>query len=85
MMTDIHELKILPKYYKDVAKGIKTFELRRYDRDYKRGDILELNEWNGTRYTGRSITAMISYMMTSKEFAGITDGYAILGIIRIKN
>lgn len=32
-----HELKILPQYFQAVWSGIKTFELRKDDRDYQLG------------------------------------------------
>lgn len=35
----IHELKIIPQYFEAVVKGIKTFELRKNDRDYKVGKM----------------------------------------------
>jgi len=41
-----HELKIWPEYYREVARGSKTFEYRINDRDFKEGDTVELREWN---------------------------------------
>ena len=32
---DIHKLKLSADYYDDSASGIKTFEIRKNDRDYK--------------------------------------------------
>ena len=43
----VHEMKILPQYYEDVSSGIKTFELRKDDRNVQAGDILLLKEWRG--------------------------------------
>lgn len=40
----IHELKILPEYYKAQVEGKKNFEIRKNDRDYKLGDKLVLQE-----------------------------------------
>jgi hypothetical protein len=40
-----HDLKTWPEYYKDVAAGVKTFELRRSDRNYQVGDTLLLREF----------------------------------------
>lgn len=42
----IHELKIKPQYYEDIKIGIKTFEIRKNDREFKLGDILILNEYD---------------------------------------
>lgn len=41
----VHELKIDPKYYLDVASGKKTFEIRQNDRHYQVGDIVQLKQW----------------------------------------
>lgn len=41
-----HELKIWPKYYCRVRSGEKTFEVRDNDRDFQRGDIVVLNEYD---------------------------------------
>ena len=38
----IHKLKLNAKYYEDSERGIKTFEIRKNDRDYKIGDVLEM-------------------------------------------
>ena len=57
----IHELKIKPQYYEDIKIGLKPFEIRKNDRDFKLGDILILNEYSlddsgaGT-YSGRALT-----------------------------
>ncbi len=41
----VHELKTWPGPFKAMKDGLKHFEFRRNDRDYKEGDILFLNEW----------------------------------------
>ena len=41
----IHKLKLNAAYYDDSASGIKTFEIRNNDRNFKVGDILELREY----------------------------------------
>lgn len=44
-----HELKIWPQFYKLVAEGSKTFEVRKNDRDFQVGDEVKLKyfdpEW----------------------------------------
>lgn len=40
-----HELKIIPPFYDDVKSGVKTFEVRRNDRNFQVGDLLHLKEW----------------------------------------
>ena len=76
----IHELKLLPQYYNDVALGIKTFELRKNDRDFQVGDELVLREWDGEDYTGRSLFRHVVYIYHGCNCYGLEEGYCILGM-----
>ena len=40
-----HELKLDVKYFNDVKLGFKNFEIRKNDRDFQVGDILEMRAW----------------------------------------
>lgn len=77
----VHELKTLPKYFKAVKLGHKTFEVRKDDRDFQVGDDLCLREWDGG-YTGNETGKIITYILgreeDEKQF--VPDGYVILGI-----
>ena len=42
----IHNLKIKHEYLLEVAKGNKTFELRKNDRDYQVGDLIRFIDIN---------------------------------------
>ena len=75
----IHELKILPEYYDAVRSGDKRFELRRNDRDFHKGDILRLKEWDGEKYTGEEIDVLVRYILFNWT-AGLQDGYCIMSI-----
>ncbi len=81
----IHELKCWPIYFKALLDGSKTFEVRRNDRNFAVGDLLALREWVGN-YTGRQITARVTYVMAGytdrdgKQARPLLDGYIILGI-----
>ena len=46
----IHKLKIKDKYYQDLIRGRKLFELRKNDRDYKVGDLIHFVGINGEEY-----------------------------------
>lgn len=74
----IHELKILPEFFYPVSIGLKTFELRKNDRNFQVGDTIRLKEWNGNNYTGRQVIRKIVCIL--KEVAGLEAGYCILGI-----
>ena len=79
-----HELKILPKYFGDVADGAKNFEIRRNDRDFEVGDILILKEyWRGA-YTGREVTREIEYIYQGDGSYGLSPEFSILGMRGVK-
>ena len=75
-----HKVKILPKYLQAVLKGEKTFEIRKNDRGYKVGDIIELREWDleRNRCTGLCVRKKITYVL--EDFEGIKEGFCILGL-----
>ena len=75
-----HELKIIPRFFTDVARFAKRYEVRKNDRDYKAGDRIILREWDGTAYTGREAEVEITYVLTSEDFPeGIKEGYCVFG------
>lgn len=77
-MCTIHKLKIIPEFFEDVAKHIKNFEVRFNDRDYKVGDLLELQEYADGKYTGRFYKTRIIYILDDNTY--VKDGYVILGL-----
>lgn len=46
MTRRIHPLKTWPNFFELIESGVKTFELRKNDRNYRAGDILFLQEWD---------------------------------------
>ena len=60
----IHKIKIELQYFEKSAAGLKPWELRLNDRDYKVGDILILREWDPKKkeFTGRILTRQITEM-----------------------
>lgn len=80
----IHELKTLPVYWDAVGRGDKTFEVRRDDRGFQKGDIVKLLRHNGTHtvptVAGASvITYKIGWVMTGGQF-GIQPGYVVFSL-----
>ena len=76
----IHGLKIRPKYFDAVRSGEKTFELRQNDRDFRVGDYLALNEWDGESYTGRTELVKVTYMLNPNDFMTCRGGYVVMSI-----
>ena len=69
-----HILDIQDKYFNDIKKGIKTFEIRRNNRNYSIGDDLTLINLK----TNESIIKTITYI-TDVSIYNI-DYILILGI-----
>ncbi|MFV0396208.1 MAG: DUF3850 domain-containing protein [Coprobacillaceae bacterium] len=78
-------LKIMDRYFNDVIRGLKTFEIRSNDRKYYVNQILNLYEicidekenecWN---YTTRSVRVRITYILSDPLY--VKEGYVVLGI-----
>ncbi len=80
VLSKTHPLKILPQHFQAVWDERKTFELRKDDRDYKVGDMLLLNEWDGEKYTGSAIMVKITHILRNCPEYGLANGYCILSI-----
>jgi hypothetical protein len=58
-----HELKVWHAYFREIARGEKTLEIRfGDDRQYAVGDLIRFREWEhgALAYTGRWLTARIA-------------------------
>ncbi|PAD85461.1 RNA-binding protein [Niallia circulans] len=74
----IHHLKIQPEYFDSVSKGIKSFEIRKNDRNYKVGDVLLLQVYipSEMKFTGRVLDRKITYITDYAQH----EGYVVMGI-----
>jgi hypothetical protein len=56
-----HELKIWPQYFNKKLQGVKSWEHRRNDRNFKVGENMLLREWSpqSGRYTGETMLVNI--------------------------
>lgn len=81
MENTTHYLKTWEEYFVLVKLGIKNFELRLNDRNFKNGDTLVLQEFNPEtlEFTGESLWKNIDYVMEGGKF-GLEKGYVILSI-----
>jgi hypothetical protein len=83
----IHHLKTVDVYFTYIAKGDKTFEVRKNDRDFQVGDILHLIETQdrgvaGYTVTGREHWCQVSYILHGGNF-GIAEGFCVMAIKEI--
>ncbi|WP_262027103.1 DUF3850 domain-containing protein [Microvirga sp. Mcv34] len=82
-MSCVHELKTLAPYWDAVERGEKTFEVRRDDRGFQKGDVLKLyrmDEHNNIAWkTGRMIERQVSYVLTGGQY-GIEPGFVVMGL-----
>ncbi len=72
----VHEIKIGTSFFEDVVAGLKGFELRKNDRNYRVGDYLKMVEYEHGKQTGRFVTAKVTYML--ENYTGLVDGFCIL-------
>jgi hypothetical protein len=77
-----HELKTWPQYFAAIEKGEKTFEIRKNDRDFKKGDLLELQEWDPIteKYTCNIITFGVGYVITDTRW-GLQEGFCVMSLV----
>ena len=74
-----HLLRTDPGPFQLVWLGIKAFEIRANDRNFKAGDIVRLQEWHhNTGYTGRFVEAKIGCVITDPGW-GIQPGFCVFG------
>jgi hypothetical protein len=77
----VHDLKVHPLYYQRIMSNEKNFEVRKADRDFQVGDILNLREWCPQKqdYTGMFLPRRITYILRGGQF-GIEEGYCVLSL-----
>ncbi|AXC53654.1 MULTISPECIES: DUF3850 domain-containing protein [Bacillus] len=70
-----HNLKINKEYFNPVIKEIKTFEIRKNDRNFQLGDKITLKEWDAKtkQYTGRKVNIVITYLTDFEQ----KDNYVV--------
>lgn len=60
-----HKLKTIQPYFEECWRQSKTFEVRKNDRDFQRGDEIYLQEYDprDNTYSGREIKGTILYVL----------------------
>lgn len=72
----VHQIRLGESFFDDACSNVKSFELRKNDRDYKVGDILEMMEFADGRNTGRMVRKLVTYIL--EDYTGLEDGYCIM-------
>jgi hypothetical protein len=77
-----HKLKTWPRFFEELLRGNKTFELRRNDRDFQTGDDVIFREWDEKLedFTGRKLRRTIIYVLRAEDISklsGLQTGYCI--------
>jgi len=88
----LHDLKIWPQFFDAVAEGRKRAEIRKNDRDYQDGDVLNLREFDPhtEQYTGRGVTAVVTHVQrigeldaTLKNVMGLNPCLAPINLLAV--
>lgn len=79
-----HDLKTWPVYYDAVARGEKTFEVRKDDRGFQKGDTVRLRRFEpgvvtSGHYTGEELTRTITWVLTGGQH-GVEPGFVVLAL-----
>lgn len=83
-MAEVHYLKTWTPFFNDVKAGIKPFEVRKNDRNFKVGDTLILEDFDPitNKYKEGWIPELVTYVLDDPQF--VKEGFVILGIKEIK-
>ena len=81
-----HQVKSWSHLYDAIVSGVKPYDLRKNDRDYRIGDTLRLSRYDniGGRFTGEYCDRKVSYITNNitpyaVSSAVLPNEYCILG------
>lgn len=83
-----HVLKTIDRYWDAIADGTKTFEVRKNDRAFQKGDTLILQRWEDGKFgmhrstPFQTLSMKITYMLQGGQF-GIEPAYCVLGFKKV--
>lgn len=88
----VHRLKIYRSFARYVFEGIKTFEIRKNDRDFKVGDLVHFVDTNGIEFLPCEVhdvhdndnEFMITFVLTHSDWKDVPGGYCIFSMERCK-
>ena len=75
-----HYLKTINPYFEMSWKRLKTFEIRKNDREFKVGDMVQLQEFDSetNKYSGRELIGSIDYILN--DFPALKKGYVVFSL-----
>jgi ParB family chromosome partitioning protein len=78
-----HELKLDPVMFALVKDGSKTFEYRKNDRNFEKGDSILLREFDRETqtYTGSWISFVANFILYGPDY-GVPEGNCIISMCR---
>ena len=89
-MPTEHKLKTLPAYWDAVERGEKTFEVRRDDRGFQKGDVVVLQKYeigygyfpdpSQGKFSWLELRFTVGWILTGGQF-GIEPGYVVFGLV----
>lgn len=73
----VHKVKSWPWFFQAIRSNMKLHDLRRNDRDYKVGDVLELHEFDPRigQYTGEVETRTITFITSNVYPCAYSSAY----------
>ncbi|KJF45999.1 DUF3850 domain-containing protein [Bacillus altitudinis] len=80
MSETVHDLKIIPSFFRAVKTGMKGFEIRKNDRKFQVGDVIMLREYNEGHYTGRIVLGEITFVTDFEQ----KEGYVVFNFKRVR-
>lgn len=87
----MHEIKILKHFADEISKGNKTFEIRKNDRGYQKGDFVRFKVidengsfYDGTKYTKHSIHDKLFEITYVLSGWGIEKDYVAFSFCEVK-
>jgi ParB family chromosome partitioning protein len=73
-----HDLKCEEEEFDKTVEGVKTFEFRLNDRDFKVNDVLRLHKIDKNKiYTGNIFNCKVMYILYGPKF-GVPDKYCVM-------
>lgn len=88
-MPTTHRLKTDPRVFIAVANGLKTFEIRKNDRNFQVGDelVLQKTQYSGADmaagdpliFTGDELHVEVTYILKGPIY-GLAKGWVIMSI-----